>query len=153
MFWARTDALSDLFAYKWDYDDFPEEPMPVDHTISHALERVFCYCAQNRGYFSKWAMPEGFAELYINNLSYRLRDYNAELNRIWGRNSWTGHWNQLKAVGDKGHEITVDRTFRYGTYLRYKLLSKITFGHRREHYKEKYQALKKIKRERRIKFF
>ena len=153
MFWARTDALADLFAYKWKYDDFPEEPMPVDHTISHALERVFCYCAQNRGYFSKWAMPQSFAELYINNLSYRLREYNAELNRIWGRNSWTGHWNQLKAVGDKGNEITVDRTFRYGTYLRYKLLSKITFGHRREHYRQNYQALKKIKRERRIKFF
>ena len=170
MFWARTDALSDLFAYKWDYDDFPEEPMPIDHTISHALERVFCYCAQNRGYFSKWAMPEDFAALYINNLSYRLRDYNAELNRIWGRNSWTGHWNHLKqysganfgigaapatspAPALPANAVTVDKTFRYGTYLRYKLLSKITFGHRREHYRQKYMALKAIKRERRIKFF
>ena len=170
MFWARTDALSDLFAYKWDYGDFPEEPMPIDHTISHALERVFCYCAQNRGYFSKWAMPEDFAALYINNLSYRLRDYNAELNRIWGRNSWTGHWNHLKqysganfgigaapatspAPALPANAVTVDKTFRYGTYLRYKLLSKITFGHRREHYRQKYMALKAIKRERRIKFF
>lgn len=170
MFWARTDALSDLFAYKWDYGDFPEEPMPIDHTISHALERVFCYCAQNRGYFSKWAMPEDFAALYINNLSYRLRDYNAELNRIWGRNSWTGHWNHLKQYSGANfgigaapapapvpalpaNAVTVDKTFRYGTYLRYKLLSKITFGHRREHYRQKYMALKAIKRQRRIKFF
>lgn len=176
MFWAKTDALMDLFDGKWTYDDFPEEPAPADNTISQAVERVFCYCAQNRGYFSKWAMPESFAELYINNLSYRLRDYNAELNRLFGRTSWTGHLNRLKSFTEADFEyapapepapaatpeqntalpadaVIVNKTFRYGTYLRYKILSKITFGHRREHYRQKYLALRTIKRERKIKFF
>jgi len=196
MFWARTDALTDLFSYKWDYDDFPEEPMPVDHTISHALERIFCFCAQNRGYFSKWAMPESFAELYINNLSYRLRDFNIELNRIFRIHCWYDQLNILKSVPTAAHFSTVapdvnhvskgnavrtavlktaavpvnaetkpDRQqlatktieentpFNFFSYLRYKLLYKITFGRRKEHYRSKYMSLKAIKEERRIWFF
>jgi len=158
MFWARTDALADLFSYDWHYDDFPEEPMPIDHTISHEIERIFCFCAQNRGYFSKWAMPESFAELYVNNLSYRLRDYNAELNRIIDKDSWYGQLSKLKAMpsfnsNPAAAPAGANKTFRYSSYLRYKLLSKITFGHLRKHYRKKYQALKAIKRARRIKFF
>lgn len=97
MFWARTDAMRDLFSYDWHYDDFPDEPMPVDFTVSHAIERVVCFCAQNRGYFSKWALPESFAEIYINNLSYRLREYNIELNRMFGLNNWFCHLGNLKS--------------------------------------------------------
>lgn len=158
MFWARTDALRDLLECKWSYEDFPGEPAASEHTISQAIERVICCCAQNRGYFSKWAMPESFAGLYINNLSYRMRDYNAELNRIYGRSSWFTHLGQLKAVpaanqGSAGQAGTAaDTAFSYVRYLKYKLLYKITFGRKKEHYREKYMELKAIKRERRIQF-
>lgn len=152
MFWARTDAVRDLLDYKWKFEDFPDEPMPEDFTVSHAVERVVSFCAQNRGYFSKWALPEDFAEIYINNLTYRMREYNAEFNRIFGLNNFMGHLTVLRSLGVAWSNACVT-PFSYMKYLRYKLLYKITFGHRKKHYKEKYQALKAIKRERRIRFF
>lgn len=163
MFWARTDALKDLFDGEWNYEDFAEEPAKEDHSISYAVQRVICFCAQNRGYFPKWAMPESFAELYINNLSYRLRDFNIELNRVFRNHSFTDHLNLLKSLPSAGSpgEITAKpatnaaekQNFSCWKYLLYKLLYKITFGHRKKHYRKKYKALKTIKRERRIRFF
>ena len=172
MFWARTDALMDLFDAKWSYEDFPENPAPESHTLFQAIERVFCYCAQNRGYFSQWTMPASFAEIYINNLFYRLRDYNAELNRLFGRTSWTGHLRRLRSLSPKdftlaatapaqpvqntelpNEAVIVEGTFSYWLYIRYKLMYKLTFGNRKEHYRQKYMDLKRIKRERRINFF
>ena len=41
MFWARTEYLKRLFALDLKYEDFPEEPIGVDGTIAHALERLF----------------------------------------------------------------------------------------------------------------
>lgn len=41
MFWCKTDYLEELFNMKWEYDDFPEEPLPLDGTMVHALERLF----------------------------------------------------------------------------------------------------------------
>ena len=147
MFWARSDALSDLFGYGWQYEDFPEEPLPPDHTISHAIERVFCLCAQNRGYFPMWAMTESFAELYVNNLSGRLRGYNSELNRILGKDTWPAQMGKLKRMPE------AERTFRFSSYLICMLLSKIAFGRMRERCREKFRKLKAIKRARRIKLF
>ena len=147
MFWARTDALSDLFGYNWKYGDFPEEPMPPDHTLSHAIERIFCLCAQNRGYFPKWAMPEEFAELYVSNLSGRLSGYNAELNRILGKDTWSSRMGKLKSIPE------ADRTFRFSSYLICWLLSRITFGRTGNKFREKYEKLSEIKHSRRIKLF
>ena len=147
MFWARTDALADLFGCNWKYGDFPEEPMPPDHTISHAIERVFCLCAQNRGYFPKWAMPEGFAELYVNNLSVRLSGYNAELNRILGKDTWSSRMGKLKSIPE------ADRTFRFSSYLICWLFSRITFGRTGKKFREKYEKLRQIKHSRHIKLF
>ncbi|SEL97792.1 Rhamnan synthesis protein F [Butyrivibrio sp. ob235] len=49
-FWFRTDALKKLLDYPWKYEDFPEEPMPLDSTISHAIERAIAFVAQDAGY-------------------------------------------------------------------------------------------------------
>ena len=147
MFWARTDALADLLGYKWKYEDFPEEPMPPDHTVSHAIERVFCLCVQNRGYFPMWAMPESFAELYVNNLSARLGGFNSELCRILGKDTWSAQMGKLRSTPE------ADRTFRFSSYLVCMILSKIAFGRLGERCREKYRKLKAIKRARRIKLF
>lgn len=40
MFWARTSALAPLLNLKLDWGDYPEEPLPYDGTILHALERL-----------------------------------------------------------------------------------------------------------------
>lgn len=49
-FWFKPDALSKLIKHNWKYTDFCEEPMPVDNTISHAIERCIPYVAQDAGY-------------------------------------------------------------------------------------------------------
>lgn len=50
IFWCRTSALKKLLDYPWKYEDFPEEPVPNDGTINHAVERIFAYVAQDAGY-------------------------------------------------------------------------------------------------------
>jgi len=41
MFWARTSALAPMLALGLDWDDYPDEPVPADGTILHAVERLF----------------------------------------------------------------------------------------------------------------
>jgi rhamnosyltransferase len=60
MFWARTKAVEKLFALDWNYDDFPEEPLGLDATISHAIERVWAYTAADSGYYCAYTMPDEY---------------------------------------------------------------------------------------------
>ena len=39
-FWARGDNMRKMLTLPLQYDDFPEEPIPDDGTIAHALERL-----------------------------------------------------------------------------------------------------------------
>src|ERR1041384_5924265 len=39
MFWSRREALAPLFDLQLDWSDYPIEPVPIDGTIMHALER------------------------------------------------------------------------------------------------------------------
>lgn len=41
MFWARTASLRSLIDLGLTWDDYPEEPLPYDGSILHALERLF----------------------------------------------------------------------------------------------------------------
>lgn len=41
MFWARMDYIRPLFEVGLSYDDFDNEPLPIDGTIAHAIERLF----------------------------------------------------------------------------------------------------------------
>ena len=41
MFWARTAALAPIMDLAFDWDDYPDEPLPYDGTMLHALERLF----------------------------------------------------------------------------------------------------------------
>ena len=40
MFWTRPAALKPLFDLRLGWDDYPEEPVPIDGTMLHALERL-----------------------------------------------------------------------------------------------------------------
>ncbi|WP_026760389.1 rhamnan synthesis F family protein [Selenomonas ruminantium] len=68
VFWCRTKALSDVFGYEWAITDFPQEPLGDDGTISHAMERIFPFAAQNQGYYSGWLMHVDFAANEIENI-------------------------------------------------------------------------------------
>lgn len=62
VFWARVKCLKKILQKEWQYDDFPEEPMPVDGTISHAIERIWGYVAQDAGYKTGTVMTASYAE-------------------------------------------------------------------------------------------
>lgn len=50
MFWARPQALAPLFGLRLAFDDYPPEPVPIDGTMLHALERLFPVIATHAGY-------------------------------------------------------------------------------------------------------
>ncbi len=71
-FWCKTEALRTLFEHGYKYEDFPEEPMPLDGTINHAIERIFAYVAQHEGYATGIVMNDEFASLQITNYHFML---------------------------------------------------------------------------------
>ncbi|WP_292493746.1 rhamnan synthesis F family protein [Mesorhizobium sp.] len=50
MFFARPNAIKPLLTANFALDDFPDEPVPVDGTILHALERMTPIICENEGY-------------------------------------------------------------------------------------------------------
>ena len=72
VFWGRTCALNKILNYAWKYDDFPKEPMPIDGTISHALERLLAFVAQDTGYETATIMCSSYAEKMMGLLQYNM---------------------------------------------------------------------------------
>lgn len=58
VFWCRSDALKKLWNINWTYESFDAEPLPNDGTISHAVERIFPYVAQDAGFKTATVMTE-----------------------------------------------------------------------------------------------
>jgi glycosyltransferase involved in cell wall biosynthesis len=50
MFWARREALAPLRKLSIAWEDYPAEPVPVDGTMLHALERLLPQIAVQSGY-------------------------------------------------------------------------------------------------------
>jgi hypothetical protein len=50
MFWARPKALRPMFDLNLTQKDYPDEPLPIDGTILHALERLVPFAAEKSGY-------------------------------------------------------------------------------------------------------
>ncbi|MGJ7488830.1 rhamnan synthesis F family protein [Variovorax sp. ZT4R33] len=50
MFWARAAALRPLLDIRLSAEDFPKEPLPIDGTMLHALERLLPFVAAKAGY-------------------------------------------------------------------------------------------------------
>lgn len=50
MFWARYEALKPLFDLQLCWDDYPREPVPVDGTMLHAIERLIPLVSEQAGY-------------------------------------------------------------------------------------------------------
>lgn len=61
VFWTQREAIKKLVDLGWNYEDFPEEPMPDDCTVSHAIERILGYVAQDAGYDAATIMTEQYA--------------------------------------------------------------------------------------------
>ncbi|MEP7324195.1 MAG: rhamnan synthesis F family protein, partial [Saprospiraceae bacterium] len=50
MFWARTESLLPLFNIEIDWEMYPDEPIPEDGTILHALERILPLVVSHQGF-------------------------------------------------------------------------------------------------------
>lgn len=84
-FWFRTNAVRKLFEYNWDYEDFPEEPLPIDGTISHAIERCYAYVAQDAGYYTAVAMTDEYSRIeYTTLMHYSVNHVNHVVNSMNG---------------------------------------------------------------------
>lgn len=77
MFWARSRALQPLFGLRLTFDDFPEEPIPNDGTLCHAIERSFCISAHIRGLT--------FAEVDIRMGDFSVGEGKKNLWQYWAR--------------------------------------------------------------------
>lgn len=73
VFWCKPQILSKLLALNLDYSDFPKEPMAIDGTISHSIERIYPLLAQDAGFYSGTLYTEEYASIYLVALEEELR--------------------------------------------------------------------------------
>ncbi|MGY5449821.1 rhamnan synthesis F family protein [Agarivorans sp. MS3-6] len=73
MFWARPQALKQLFDADYSYDDFPAEPLPNDGSELHALERCIGLLAEKNGYKQLFYYPPLGA--FTHDQSFVLANY------------------------------------------------------------------------------
>lgn len=74
VFWAKVPALKKLFEIDWKYEDFDEEPLKNDGTISHSIERILAYVAQDAGFNTGWVMTDRYAGELIEYTQDILRE-------------------------------------------------------------------------------
>ena len=82
MFWVRPKAMEKLIDLSWEYEDFPEEPLPPDGSLIHVIERVYPFVVQGAGYLTGWVSTIEDAEVHLTNIAYKYRNLRAELG--WG---------------------------------------------------------------------
>lgn len=70
MFWVRPEALRPFFDHDWKYEEYPKEPLPMDRTILHAIERTYQFAVQQAGYYNSWVLSESYAGIAIDNMEY-----------------------------------------------------------------------------------
>jgi len=67
MFWYRPIALKKLFCKDLSFNDFPEEPIGINGTLAHAIERLPSYVASNAGYETKlYLSPKLLAKVFYD---------------------------------------------------------------------------------------
>lgn len=65
VFWAKKSAIEKLLCFKWEYESFDPEPLENDGTLSHAIERILPYVAQDAGFYTGWVMTDEYASKQI----------------------------------------------------------------------------------------
>lgn len=96
VFWAKVDALRPLLEYNWKTEDFPQEPLPDDGTISHAIERVLPFVAEAQGYESQICVTSQFLVEYVGKMSREYRCAAGILNKELGLHSGESITNYYK---------------------------------------------------------
>lgn len=117
-FWCRTKALKPLFEHQFQFDDFADEPMPVDGTFSHGLERIFPYVAQHEGYCSGVIMTKAICATNYNAYREKLNLILREIDQFKGVDTatlWTTVMSLRKLkIGRKNKEKRLLRDHLFG---------------------------------------
>ena len=137
-FWVRSAAVKPLFNKNWSYDDLPEEPLPVDGTILHALERIIPFCVQSAGYYTSWLNSLSTQKVYTDNCYHYTKMFNQSVFRIFPY----GNLGDMKAYleslenmlskddrsCDERHYIVAAYRKKLRHYRKYQLLTVLTLG-------------------------
>lgn len=102
VFWGRTEIFHKLLSKDWKYEDFADEPMPVDGTVSHGLERVLAYAAQDAGFKTGIVMCSSYAE----DLVVKIQDMMWMTYRHLKENFYIGQIDQLKNYGEQKKQVS-----------------------------------------------
>ncbi len=115
VFWCRTEALRKLMSYQWKYEDFREEPLPRSGTISHAVERILSFVAQDAGFETGMVMTERYARKLLSFAQYNFQQTFAYLNKISGiENLYQLHKVEEIQRQIKEYFISHEQVFLYG---------------------------------------
>lgn len=66
-FWCRSKAVEKLIEMDIKEEDFPQEPLPVDGSFNHCLERAVPYMVQDSGYYTCNIMTQEYASMNLTN--------------------------------------------------------------------------------------
>ena len=98
VYWCRCKALEDLLRLDIAEADFPGEPMPVDGSFNHFLERAIPYMAQHAGYYTYTAMTSKYAGIHMENYQEIVRLILKNLNKK--HMNLTTFENTVKSIAD-----------------------------------------------------
>lgn len=86
MFWYRPKALRPLMSIKTDELNIPDEPLPNDGTVLHAIERLPVYVAWKQGYDYRVLLNK---DRLLNGFDYAMFEFDrAEKLRLKALNSY-----------------------------------------------------------------
>ncbi len=141
VFWFRPKALAPLFAKGWQHTDFPEEPLAQDGTISHAIERIYPFAAQEAGYYPAVVMSRDYAALQTSAMQAYATGLVRPMARVLDCTTFWGASQAVIAFASKKHFLLQS----YGPYENTK--RRQTRNWLRDHLPESvYQDMMKAKR-------
>ena len=126
--------MKKLFEYNWKFEDFHAEPMPIDNTLSHGLERLLAYVAHDAGYVAYNIMSSEMAELNYTKLEYKMQRLVANLSngdvpqqvRLLESARFFGSNNEGRGFISKSFLINFVRLIKMHVLTNYPRLSNIT---------------------------
>ncbi len=112
-FWCRTEVLKKLLEYPWKYEDFQDEPMDDDGTISHAIERIFPYLAVDAGYSVRTVVSQGYCSMLLEYAQSTSMAFVSELNNLIG----VSRVSEIRELNDVRRQVVDARSSGKKVYI------------------------------------
>ena len=125
-FWARTDALRDVFHTVKDITQFPEEAGQIDGTFAHVLERAIAFVCEKNGYrkyiidssekrISEDYSKKPFKNYFLKDRAKEYRKFDTISFEVWDTllkskyENYSQIWNTLRDKYDLDDTFVQDR--------------------------------------------